>query len=140
MQNKKLIVLIILSIAAILSLIYGIVTPAKVRHKFIPELQDSQGKKLTITLKITRDKKRTNYTTWVRDPFSPQATSAIKSFRRPVLGGILWDEEKPMAIINDEVVKIGDKIGSNTVVDIKQDMVILSDGTSNFELRLGQQK
>ncbi|MBI5873093.1 MAG: hypothetical protein HZB36_03000 [Candidatus Omnitrophica bacterium] len=69
-----------------------------------------------------------------RDPFSgailaPSDTGAA-------LSGILWSQEHPLAIINDVIVVIGDKIGPNTVVDIKQDKVVLSDGTKTLELRL----
>lgn len=46
----------------------------------------------------------------------------------------MWDKEKPLAIINDAIVKIGDKVSGNIIVDIKQDKVILNDGTNDFEL------
>jgi len=52
------------------------------------------------------------------------------------LTGILWDEVKPLAIIDGEVVKKGDKVGSKVIVDIKEDRVILSDGQEFFEVKL----
>jgi len=48
----------------------------------------------------------------------------------------MWDKEKPMAIINGEIVKIGGNVSGNTVVDIKQDRAILNDGAIDFELKL----
>ncbi len=48
----------------------------------------------------------------------------------------MWDKEKPLTIINDEIVKIGGNVSGNIVVDIRQDRVILNAGAANFELRL----
>jgi len=74
-----------------------------------------------------------------RDPFvyRPMITrqETGSGFR---ITGILWDENSPQAIINGKVVSIGDKVGANMVIDIKQDGVILNDGFSDFELKLGR--
>jgi len=48
----------------------------------------------------------------------------------------MWSEKNPGAMINDTIVKNGDRIGDNTVIEIRQDKVILSDGTKDFELKL----
>jgi Tfp pilus assembly protein PilP len=50
--------------------------------------------------------------------------------------GILWNQESPQAVINDQSVKVGDQIGPNKVVAIMPDKVVLNDGTSDFELDL----
>lgn len=74
-----------------------------------------------------------------RDPFTaaPITTKETASSSTLIqLNGILWDRTKPMAIINNNVVKIGSKVGTNIVVDIKKDRVILSDGTRDFEIQL----
>lgn len=68
-----------------------------------------------------------------RDSFS---AAPIMTFGGVALEGILWDKERPMAIINDTIREIGDKVGINTIVDIKQDRVILNDGSKDFELKL----
>jgi len=136
MQNKKLVILIVLGIAAIFSLVYGIFTPAKTRRGIspgqgIPDERENQPAKMPVS--IQRRAKRTTFTSWGRNPFLAKSVSAISG-----LTGILWDEKQPKAIIGDAVVGIGEKVGSNTVVDIKPDKVILSDGTKNFELKLEQ--
>ncbi|NQV04542.1 MAG: hypothetical protein HQ532_03495, partial [Candidatus Omnitrophica bacterium] len=78
MQNKKLIGLIVLGIGAISSLIYGIVTPSKVRR------MASQGSlHVKMQTKVTAEKsvssasvattggpQKGNFTDWGRDPFS----------------------------------------------------------------------
>jgi len=71
------------------------------------------------------------------DPFSGAPILPEKALSSGIyLNGILWDETSPLAIINDEVVKIGDRVGEYAVVKIKKDSVILSNGSSELELRL----
>jgi hypothetical protein len=82
-----------------------------------------------------------------RDPFVP----LVDKRGRPVevvgggiqfkisdlyLEGIIWDDVKPMAIINGEVVAPGDKVSGVTVVEIKKDMVILNYQDKEFELKM----
>ena len=52
------------------------------------------------------------------------------------LEAIYYDDKNPAAMINGRLVKIGDKIEDNLLIDIKKDMVVLYDGEKNFELRL----
>lgn len=75
-----------------------------------------------------------------RDPFTAASIAAIQSLpSAPHLNGILWDKNSPMAIVDNAVVKRGDRIGDKVVIDIKQNKVILSDGTQNIELKLGEE-
>ena len=73
-----------------------------------------------------------------RDPFSfgqpAQGEEILSSDLH--LYGIIWDEEEPLAVINEATVKTGDKIGNSTVVKIGQDFVILNDGTKEYKLNL----
>jgi hypothetical protein len=54
------------------------------------------------------------------------------------LKGVFLDQETPMALINDEVVSVGDKIGGSVVSAIKEDRVVLNDGKRDFQLLLEQ--
>jgi hypothetical protein len=77
---------------------------------------------------------------WARCPFSgkiytEKEAAGIAGLK---LDGILWDKQKPIAIIAGQVVEIGGKVEGNIVVDIKEDRVILSNGSNNFELKLGR--
>lgn len=73
-----------------------------------------------------------------RDPFSslPASVKDKVAFNTLTLSGILFDKDKPMAIINGDVVKIGQRVGSQKVVEIKRDRVILSDGVTLSEVKL----
>lgn len=57
-----------------------------------------------------------------------------------ILGGILWDVNKPAAIISGEVVAKGDSVGSYVVVEVQPDRVILNDGEKDIELRLEKEE
>lgn len=135
MQNKKLIVLVVLGVLAIFSLFHGIFTSSKTRRPPQARESDIQAeRKVPMTEKpilTQRVTKRTNYSSWGRNPFTLQETS-FKAFKGLILDGIMWEKEKPLAIINNDIVKIGDNVSGNIVVDIKQDRVILNDGAKNF--------
>jgi len=78
-----------------------------------------------------------NKPSWVRDPFSGKLYSSTSEIELH-LEGILWDPEKPAAIINGEVVKIGDKLTNGSrIITIKQNAVIVNDGERNIEIKLG---
>ncbi len=79
---------------------------------------------------------------WGRCPFSgrvyaPPVASSSKNIDLK-LTGILWEENKASALINNSIFKEGDVIGSYTLFKIKKNSVILSDGDKEIELKLGQ--
>lgn len=140
-QNKKIIILILLVILAAVSLIYGITTPPKGRDKksatdFTSVIEEQEV--LTVDkngVASKRQARKTDYLSWDRNPFSLKEICGGL-----VLNGILWDEEKPVAVINNFELSVGDKIEGNVVVEIKPQAVILNNGIENFELRLWQEE
>jgi len=131
--------LIALGIIAVFSLFYGIFTPTRTKPNFITK--DTAIQKAIVTEKgiisLARGAKRSNYSSWGRNPFSISGIP-IRRLGALTINGILWDKKNPLAIINEEIVKVGDKIYGNTVVGIKQDRVILNDGSKDTEFLLGQ--
>lgn len=74
-----------------------------------------------------------------RDPFTAAPIVAEKTLQAGVdLTGILWDPDKPLAIIDGDIVKKGSRVGNKTLVEIQKDRVILSDGQILTELKLEQ--
>lgn len=74
-----------------------------------------------------------------RDPFTAVPIISEKTLQSGVdLTGILWDKDRPLAIIDGEIVKKGARVANKTIVEIKKDRVILSDGQMLTELRLEQ--
>lgn len=70
---------------------------------------------------------------WGRDPFNrPESRRAIAF----TLSGILWDATRPLAIINDRTLYVGDHIEGYRIVEIMQDHVAITDGTETLTLVL----
>ena len=71
-----------------------------------------------------------------RDPFSFSWTGPKSSRDGLNLTGILWDDKKPTAVINDIFYATGDSTDQFTVTGIQEYKVLLKDGQGDFELRL----
>jgi len=71
-----------------------------------------------------------------RDPFTFAYTGPKSSRDGLELTGILWDETKPTAVINQTFLGAGDSTNEFTVVKVLQDRVVLKDANGEFELRL----
>ncbi|MDP2923585.1 MAG: hypothetical protein Q8O30_07720 [Candidatus Omnitrophota bacterium] len=72
-----------------------------------------------------------------RDPFMrSQSISVEKELSGINLSGIIWDAKNPKAIINGKIISVGSKIKENTVVVIKPDGVVLTDGEREFEINI----
>lgn len=139
MENKKITVLIILGIAAVFSLVYGIVTPPKAKTKpRISKEHMSTAVKADIDIVYGgRKAKRTGFSGWPRDPFSSGPAAFLSAnISDMMLTGILWDDTAPLAMINDNPVGVGDEVGAYIVVEIKKDRVILMSDNKNYEIRL----
>ncbi|RJP28073.1 MAG: hypothetical protein C4533_06275 [Candidatus Omnitrophota bacterium] len=73
------------------------------------------------------------------DPFTGARISPVKtSVRQLSLNGILADDKGILAIINNEIVGVGDRVDNYIVIKIEKDKVILNDGVNNFEIRLNR--
>jgi len=70
------------------------------------------------------------------DPFSPAKKQINLAPEQLNLVGILWDADKPLAVINDTVVAQGDMIRDKKVVKIEKEAVILEENGKEIKLRL----
>ena len=72
---------------------------------------------------------------WGRDPFflGPPMGATLEGL---ILNGIVWDENNAYAIINNDVVEIGNSIGRAIVIEINQDSVILEQDEETYTLKL----
>ena len=74
---------------------------------------------------------------WDRDPFFPPEKAPATTL---ILQGIYWENKSPVAIINNEIVQVGYSINGKAVKEIWEDRVILSDGKTETELRMFEEK
>ncbi|MDP3804349.1 MAG: hypothetical protein Q8Q87_02215 [Candidatus Omnitrophota bacterium] len=137
MRDKKFIALMVLSIFAVVSLMYGISARPKGRAERVYITTGGNSQILPqAAVPTQRRAKRSKFTSWKRSPFVPTGVPGTSSSL--VLSGILSSGKGLKATIGDAIVGKGDKVGGNTVVDIKKDKVILNDGTKDFELKLNE--
>ncbi|PIP68653.1 MAG: hypothetical protein CO035_05090 [Candidatus Omnitrophica bacterium CG_4_9_14_0_2_um_filter_42_8] len=76
---------------------------------------------------------------WGRDPFLLDAsTNSIQEqdVEDLALNGIMSDKQNPYAIINNDVVKLGDKVGGMTVIEINENNVVLDENGERHTLEL----
>lgn len=69
-------------------------------------------------------------------PTNIKADKKISSVADFVLSAILISDTEKLAVINNSVVKIGDKIGDGTIVSIEQYSVKISSNNDVFEIHL----
>ena len=137
MKDKKVLILIVLGIGAAASLIYGVIAPSKRRGRVYTEPKPSANKAVyrpaEKIIPTKRRAKRTEVDYWGRNPFIPKKG---KVAGRPTLGGIMWNEKDPKAVIGSEMVSRGDIISGYKIVDILKDRVILKSGAEELILKL----
>jgi len=66
----------------------------------------------------------------LRDPFTfgPRQETAQQMTTGPVLMGVLWDATKPLAILGDETVGVGDVVAEWRVVEIRPNGIVVQRG------------
>ncbi|MBI2091583.1 MAG: hypothetical protein HYT75_01120 [Deltaproteobacteria bacterium] len=94
-----------------------------------------QGKKALSGLNIEEfEQKKERPTDWSKNPFViPAADVAVSELK---LSGIVYSEKESAAIVSDNIVKIGDKIGSNEVVAIEKMRVVIRNENGLFGIAL----
>jgi hypothetical protein len=136
-NKKKVIILIVLVIIAVFSIMRNLRAP----YRGESGITSGSGA-LTNTAgdiaDLARTVKRSGFDTWKRSPFIPTVVAA-REVPTLALSGIFWDKKKPTAIIDDEIVTVGSRIGDAVVVDIQKGFVRLNDGANDFELTLEEE-
>lgn len=73
-----------------------------------------------------------------KNPFS-KTPSDVDKYRFATgglsLSGIFYDEKRPLAIINEQVVAEGDMLGDKRIIKISQNEVILRDKEKEYRLK-----
>lgn len=129
MKNKRLILLFIFIIISIFVWAPKLKRSSLRKETKRPSVErgteDLAGKtKLPLASKPEKPLRelRSLYSSWARDPFTllPE-----EFFSKTQLTGIIWDEENPYAIINGNVVRVGDVVSGSEVVGIERESVTL---------------
>jgi hypothetical protein len=134
-KEKIELLIIIIGIGGIISIAAGKMFQVRSNNNHKTKLSESNNASIfglkTNVIKYQEAK-------WGIDPFYPAETSSASyGTGGLILTGIMWDKDNPLAIINDNVVKIGDKLNEFTVSEINEKNVVLEkDGNEcRIELR-----
>lgn len=75
-----------------------------------------------------------------RDPFNKMIPVTVAGQQAILLKGIFWDDQKPTALINDQIVQEGDTIleTDKKVAAILNDHVVVADGAQTIDLKLAE--
>ncbi|MFZ5774318.1 MAG: hypothetical protein ACOY3Z_02375 [Thermodesulfobacteriota bacterium] len=77
---------------------------------------------------------------WSREQISLFKSQAHREASNSVAGltltGILWDEKKPLAVINNTIVGKGDAINDTTIQEVRRDLVIFDQAGIRYTLWL----
>ena len=74
----------------------------------------------------------------LRDPFTfGPRESVVTPQVGPVVMGILWDATKPLAMVGDEPVGIGDLVGGWQVAEIRQNGIVVQRGARREFVSIG---
>ena len=140
MRNLRLTLLGLVSLAAVISIVQGIV---RFSHRgggraSVP-LDHQASEVIGSTGSAKTQQAKSPFQEWGRNPFIFD-----ESMKEKVSGisltGIAWDAKKPQAVVNGRIVEAGDKLAGYRVVAIKQTSIILDDGSENIEIKLGRTK
>lgn len=74
--------------------------------------------------------------TWGRDPFVLYSRKAKGSMVPFVLSAVIYDEKEPHAVINNEIVTIGQKIEGYSVIKINEKTAVLKKEDKELRLEL----
>lgn len=138
MDNKKKIELIITGISIII-LIFLIANhmPKSKGNRTVLKTEPYPASETAGSFFTNDERRETNNEKWGRDPFLLN-TSNIKeqSVEDLVLNGIVPGKENPYAIINNDVVKLGDKVNGMAVIEINEKNVVLDENGQRHTLEL----
>ena len=74
---------------------------------------------------------------WGRDPFLLDTPNVKEQVLGDMtLNGIVADKQSPYAIINNDIVKLGDKVNGMTVIEINEKNVVLDENGQRHTLEL----
>lgn len=153
MTMKRLSIIINLCLGILLAGVFSPEAFAQPKFDFTPPkgLDENEiAKKSLAPDKVNKDelvtRKVVTYSSWgLKDPFKPLAVEAKKgeTAQIPVIEeslpaltvqGLLWGGVFPQAIINNKVVKEGDKIEGATIKEINKEGVTVHFANSEYKL------
>jgi len=129
-RNKKLAILTVLAVVVIF-----VWTPKGKKAKDVSSTTSSVTVEQAIPVTKAVPRKRTEFIDWGRNPFSfSQRKKGANGIPNLTLSCVIWSDGEGLALINESIVRVGDKIADKTIKQIEHNRVILTDGTKEYVL------
>ncbi len=166
-DKRKIIILVFLIVAALALWIRGLTVKIAPPARYVSEAPGGTGRDDPVAARLARQWNASQRTggnpgppsramdTFVESSASlPKAGRPFKDWdRNPfmlrrelslggeglALGGILWDPQNPLAVINDEVLGVGEEVNGLRVIKISETEVLLEDDGREFTLKLASE-
>ena len=145
-NKRKVILLAVLSFVIIttivLPILYGritkITTPQPIKNETTPPPTEVTLSPEVIALKADRLKLKAEEKAKPRQPIetAPAPSSTPSPSSDVILNGIMYSAKNPVAVINDELITEGEKIGDVKVIEIRRDSVDVEKAGSIITLSL----
>lgn len=108
-----------------------------------PQAAKDQPVKVAIYVKATPDEVKKQLATskmeWVRDPFFRSARSEVFQTANLILKGVSLGKGDGYALVNDQILTIGDTISGYMVKEVTRNKVLLQKGPEHFYLVLPEE-
>lgn len=129
-RSNKLALCIFLMVAAIF-----VWVPKPRMTKGVSPIPSSNTLNQTIPVPKAVSRNRTEFVDWPRNPFVwPGGKKETVNISHLEVFAIILHGREAEAMINESIVRVGDKIADKTVKQIEQNRVILTDGTKDYIL------
>jgi len=130
-RNRKVAILIVLMTAVVF-----VWVPKGKKTKDVSSTTTSVTFEQAIPVTRAVPRKRTEFVDWGRNPFAGPQREEVGSISNLTLFSIILSDEEALALINESIVRVGDKITDKAVKRIEQNRVVLTDGTKDYVLEL----
>lgn len=94
---------------------------------------EAQERRRDVPAERAAQRQRAGELAWGRDPFLRGGTEGASGL---VLSGILWDAQAPVAILNGQMLRVGEELEGFRITRIAADAVTVTDGAETFQLQI----
>lgn len=146
-MNKKFLVIASILIIILIGII--IIPQMKPREKAevkpmpflkeVPKIENALPKP-AVDVKRIKSREERMKLPWGRDIFSTDLEKEYQISELQLKGISLGKDKTSFAFINDEIVKVGDRIGDYQVIEIEQKRVLIRKGNQSFYLTFPTQE
>jgi len=135
-QKTELTITAIGIVILVILFLANIVKPKKAGHE--PAIVQVPPSLSSLIPPVTSADEHASMASWDKDPFYPEAPfiNSGSGIAGVILNGIVWDAKNSYAIINNDIVKLGDKVNEMTVVEINEKNVVLDENGQRHTLEL----